>query len=606
MKRRLCFLAVCWTAITLALVSCAASASPTADHWPTMTAFAATNQALWRSPATSTPLPTPATLRVDETSAVPETPTQMATRQETGVQAADAPSLPTPTAVATVALPDDGVRPEAFAVPGYLPPAFRQAIVLPEGVALAEDGQASLTLRLDISPAWSRWVYVLVAPFPTLTDNVSAEALRQAWSGSGRVSGQPLLMDAVTKDLFSAWWGAPAGGVVEVVPAEELSQAAWERRTSWAVIPFEDLEPSWKVLSLDGQSPIRNQFDSQAYPLAVSFGLLDAQGQALAQLPEGWSLPETNRNPQKLTVVAMTGVTALVRGTSNLMYAYGTTYPAEDIGPLLRAADITHISNEIAFADDCPFYDLNVVELVFCTHPKYIGLLEEVGTDVVEMTGDHFIDQPAEAIRQTLERYHERGWLTYGGGLNLEDGLKALTFEHNGNKVAFIGCNGKGKGYALASDTAPGAAACDYEKQYAEVRRLASEGYLVIATIQHEEVYQYKVLPAIRPDFVGFADAGAAIVQGSQAHQPQNFEFYGNGLVHYGLGNLFFDQLYEVDITGQPIADKAFIDLHTFYAGRYISTELVTIQFIDLARSRLMTPEERVAFLEVIFKASGW
>lgn len=605
MKKRRCLFAALCLVFVLCLISCGNPSSPTPNRGPTMTAFAATNQAFWDSPATLTSLPGFDVPPTEGTPLVSPVAAE-ATLDVVATQVTEASSAPTSAPTPTVVASPQSMQSDAFAIPAYLPEAFKQALTLPDGVTLVEDAQAGMALSLDAEPAWSQWVYALVAPFPTFTDDVSSDALRQAWLGSAKVAGQPLLMDAATRDLFSAWWGAPASGVVVVVPVEKLSETAWQRRTSWAIIPFESLEPSWKVLSVDGQSPIRNQFDLQSYPLTVSFGLLDAQGQAMAQLPEGWSLPPSNRDPEKLTVVAMTGVTALVRGTSNLMYAYGTTYPAEDIGPLLRAADLTHISNEIAFAEDCPFYDLNVVELVFCTHPKYIGLLDEVGTDVVEMTGDHFIDQSPEAIRETLDLYHQRGWLTYGGGLNLEDGLKALTLEHNGNKIAFIGCNGKGKGYALASDTAPGAAACDYEKQYAVVRRLVQEGYLVIATIQHEEVYQYTVLPTIRPDFVGFAEAGAVIVQGSQAHQPENFEFYGNGLIHYGLGNLFFDQFYEVDITGQRIADKAFIDLHTFYAGRYVSTELVTIQFIDLARPRLMTPEERAAFLAIIFKASGW
>ncbi len=37
-------------------------------------------------------------------------------------------------------------------------------------------------------------------------------------------------------------------------------------------------------------------------------------------------------------------------------------------------------------------------------------------------------------------------------------------------------------------------------------------------------------------------DAGADIVSGSQAHQPQGMEIRGDGFINYGLGNLFFGQ----------------------------------------------------------------
>jgi hypothetical protein len=51
---------------------------------------------------------------------------------------------------------------------------------------------------------------------------------------------------------------------------------------------------------------------------------------------------------------------------------------------------------------------------------------------------------------------------------------------------------------------------------------------------------------------------------------------------------------------------QAFIDEHVFYDGRYISTELITIQFIDNARSRFSTFEERKDLLDKVFSASKW
>ena len=72
------------------------------------------------------------------------------------------------------------------------------------------------------------------------------------------------------------------------------------------------------------------------------------------------------------------------------------------------------------------------------------------------------------------------------------------------------------------------------------------------------------------------AEAGAVIVTGSQAHQPHAFEFERGSFLHYGLGNLFFDQTNQ----GEP-PRTAFIDRHVFYDGRHISTELLTIYFVD-------------------------
>jgi len=111
----------------------------------------------------------------------------------------------------------------------------------------------------------------------------------------------------------------------------------------------------------------------------------------------------------------MTGVTAMVRGTAALMERNGMTYPAGQIGGLLRSADLTHVSNEIAFDPACPHPHFQGDELVFCSRPEYIQLLEYIGTDVVEMTGDHFIDVQPSAVLYTLDLYkNSAGDITLG------------------------------------------------------------------------------------------------------------------------------------------------------------------------------------------------
>ena len=102
-------------------------------------------------------------------------------------------------------------------------------------------------------------------------------------------------------------------------------------------------------------------------------------------------------------------------------------------------------------------------------------------------------------------------------------------------------------------------------------------------------------------DFRALAEAGAVIVSGSQAHQPQAMTFEGNSFVHYGLGNLFFDQ-YDVSLATR----QGFIDWHVFYDGKYISTELVPILFVDYARPRLMNADEKQQLYNAVFSASGW
>ena len=487
----------------------------------------------------------------------------------------------------------------------YLPVQLREGINLPDDFSSVDSpGAGQVHLAVSDQQPVSQWVYALVAPYPTITDQVSVHDLKQSWKGnpSGPFTGQPLLMDESTFGVLSTWWGEPGSDSTRILPSGELLDVAWEQQPSWGIVPFESLDPGWKVLAIDGQSPLRKEFDPDSYDLSVPFSLM-GDSNLVEELQSKLSLPTTNRDASRLTTVALTGVTALVRATAFSMHRNGITYPARDIGQVLRSADLTHISNEIPFTPDCPPPNPVQEGLRFCSDPDYIALLEEVGTDIVELTGDHFGDWGPEAMRYTLEMYEQRDWTYYGGGYDQKDARQARLIEHNGNKIAFIGCNAKGGGYATASETQPGAVACDFDWMQKEIARLTEAGYQVIATFQHFEYYTYTPQPNQVRDSQLLAQAGASIVSGSQAHQPQGMEFFKNAFIHYGLGNLFFDQYH---FCTDYACDDGFIDLHVFYDGEYIGSELVTIVFEDYARPRLMSQEERSVLLQKVFSASSW
>jgi poly-gamma-glutamate synthesis protein (capsule biosynthesis protein) len=516
-------------------------------------------------------------------------------------------SLPSP-AVYLPVLSSAGVP---VGVDAYLPSGVREAVQIPPGFALAERPEGA-ALRLEASPAapLSRWVYALAAPFPTILSGVSSAELRQAWSGNptGAMLARPILVAPGTHEIFTRLWGASSPSTVAVIPEADLLAVAWERLQVVAILPFEALEPRWKTLEVDGQSPLRKNFDAAAYPLSAPLSLqgdpalveavsaLYGPGSAAPLLPA-----VGNRDPGRLTVLAMTGVTALVRATAFTMERRGVLYPGKDVGDILRNADITHISNEVPFASDCPYPNPTQPDMRFCSDDRYLALLQDMSADVIELTGDHFADWGAQAMRHTLDLYDGAGMRYYGGGRNFSEGRQALIVEHNGNQIAFIGCNGKGGGFATAGDQRPGAVTCDFDFLQAEIARLRAEGYQPVATFQHFEYYTYKAQPDQVRDFHRLAEAGAIIVSGSQAHQPQALDFAGGALIHYGLGNLFFDQYDVSEATRQ-----GFIDRHVFYDGRYLGAELLGIQFVDYARPRPMTAEEQGDLLNKVFKASGW
>ncbi|GAP05888.1 bacterial capsule synthesis protein PGA_cap [Anaerolinea thermolimosa] len=459
-------------------------------------------------------------------------------------------------------------------------------------------------LRLEPAPVENapiRWVYVVVAPFPTLTDEISLEDLRKAWRGQFHTpfNERPLWVVETTHQLLEYFWGAPAGDV-RVARPDELVDIAWQDRT-WSVIPFDELEPRWKALQVDKSSALVRG-DLQGYPLVFGFHLTGSAHDLEQFLHDGGNFPSTNRDPSRLTVVLMTGTTALVRATGWRMESIGLDYPARDIRDWLLEPDFTHISNEVSFNPDCPPADPYQASLMFCSRPEYIQLLDAIQPDIIELSGNHNNDWGREAFLYSLELYRQRGWHWFAGGANSNEATRPLIIEHHGNRLAFLGCNLAGPPSAWATETLPGAARCDLEAFAREIRNLREQGILPVMTFQYNEIYVPYPSEAQARDFKAMNAAGAVVVSGSQAHFPQGFALEQGGLIHYGLGNLFFDQM-DTPVNGTR---REFLDRHLFYEGRYLGVELLTAMLEDYARPRPMTPEERNSFLQEIFSASGW
>lgn len=459
---------------------------------------------------------------------------------------------------------------------------------------LVDPAQADLVVGIGEGVPVATWVYAVVGPFPTLADGVTLAELQARWRGD---SGPALLVVPSTAAWLTRLWGGPPGTATQVLPATDLDARLWLRDDAWAIVPFEQLQPGWKVLALDGISPLTADFQPDAYPLTASF-TITGPADALADWQWRGPVSLVNRDVARLTRLAMTGVTALVRATAYAMERTSVTYPGEEVAAVLRSADIAHVSNEVAFTPDCP-YPNPIGGTTFCSDDRYFELLQFIGADVIELTGNHVNDWGTDALTHSLDRYASAGMLHFGGGYDAADAARPAQFEDHGNRIALLGCNPVGPAYAWAAADTPGSRPCDGTLPV-QISQLTAAGWLVLATQQYNEFYFYPPTSQQQADFRALVDAGAVAVSGSQGHHAQAFELYRDGFIHYGLGNLFFDQMDQLGTR------QTFIDTYVIYSGRLISVELFTGLIEDYARPRLMTPDERRAALRAVFDASIW
>ena len=277
--------------LLLAVALCACNAAtPTAAPQPTA------------APSTATPLPAPATATTTPTATVTPEPSPTPQPLDLGL-AADLPA--------------------SYAA--LLPELLNDAPVIVDGATLplrVGQGIATATLRLaplaDIAPEArlvSRFCAV-VAPFEALQDDLALDTLRARWSNP---EGHLLTTAETVADLEPVL-GAYAG---ETVMEWDLLPALRADPEVLGLLPFDRLDPTYKVLTVDGVDVLDNHLTVESYPLAVALTLDGALPvPAIALLRERLA-PLTNRDPERLTRLIMTGVTAMCRLTAERMETYG-------------------------------------------------------------------------------------------------------------------------------------------------------------------------------------------------------------------------------------------------------------------------------------------
>jgi hypothetical protein len=461
---------------------------------------------------------------------------------------------------------------------------------------------------------WER-VFTPVDRMSSVLDSISLIELRGAWTGSARTPNFTSIYVAES-DMpeLTALLGQP-GADVKPVGADGVEPAVWGDKMGLGIVPFDELRVKLRAIKLDGASPVDNRFVAADWPLASRASLASKTPRGEAALATIGSAAYSNREPGKLTVLVMTGVTAIARNSAVAIERAGDYgFLARLVGPELAAADITVISNEIPFQPGCvPNNTLN--NLLLCSKPEYWENLALSGVDVVGLTGNHMNDFGYDNFRWTLDFYKEKGVPYYAGGLNDEEARKPLILEQNGNRLGFIGANSWGplafwnangeEVSAWAGPDHPGAAKFDLPTMQADIRALRPQVELLFGEVQHTEFndqgnYQTEPIPQQEIDFRGMIDAGADVVTGVMAHTPQAVETRNGKLILYGLGNLYFDQTWSWPTRTGLVAR------HAIYDGKLINTELLVTVIEKNFQLRWATPAERIQVLNSVFDVSRW
>ncbi len=425
-------------------------------------------------------------------------------------------------------------------------------------------------------------LWIPAGGFPTFQTSLSSETL------NGLLNGELSDRLVLSETAFAA---LTAQGFVfhpdtKILGDEGLEFQLWQDKNRFTLMPFDSLTIRYRPLWVD-DIPVVDQLDT--YPLA-------------------WESATPNYTPDKLTRITLSGTTALARRTLTALDTMGVDEAASGIQDYVMRSDFFHVTNEASISPTCPQFVGNVLGGTnsMCMKQEHARLHDVLDVDIVDLTGNHINDFGYDALNNTLDYFESLGVQFVGGGRTVAEAREPLILEHNGSTVGWIACNHIGPYYAMVNEdesllggVRPGAADCDANWLRDALPILSAEVDVVLVTVQYQEFEDYVPTAQQRIDYQTIADWGADLVIGTAEHKPMIFEYYPTrrgetAFIHYGLGNLFFDQTFWGNM-------RFFMDTIYVYDGRLLTVELFPGIIDDLARPRLLETEEQFNFLFFLF-----
>jgi poly-gamma-glutamate synthesis protein (capsule biosynthesis protein) len=380
----------------------------------------------------------------------------------------------------------------------------------------------------------------------------------------------------------------------ETVTLSEAQRIIAEGHPLAVALPWNRLIPSLRALRVDGWLPV-----AEDYPLVRQWSLLASPQLDHLAVDLASVLGDKIAAPPPAHLTAV-GDIMLDRSLGSAVQRGDLAYPFADIAARLRTADITIGNVESALGDAGTPANKRYT---FRAPPDAAHSLALAGFDLVSLANNHAMDYGPEALLQAIELLAAQGIAAIGAGNN-ELEARAMYLAQIGDLsvgfLAYVNVPVEVGGFDTQSWEAqgdePGLAWGTPERLTRDVSSARADADLVVVILHSGLEY----VDAPSDPQVGLAraaiDAGASLVVGHHTHLLQGVEFYGDGVIVYGLGNFAFQ------IEGDP--DSAILDVWLDSSGvRQLSFTPVVIQFGG--RPRLAEPWEAERIRRHIYRQTA-
>lgn len=216
--------------------------------------------------------------------------------------------------------------------------------------------------------------------------------------------------------------------------------------------------------------------------------------------------------------------------------------------------------------------------------PKYVKILQDLGSDAVSIANNHILDFGRNAFLDTLDTLETAQIAAVGGGRNLEEACAPAVTTIQGQTFAIFAATRVSPSYDwYAGKEHPGIMQTyDAEPLNRGIKEAESLYDHTIVFVhwgiersETPEEYQRTLAK-------GYIDAGADLVIGCHPHVLQGFEYYNGVPIIYSLGNYLFGNR-----TGETLLLNA-----TFDEQGSLSIQLIPCQRVNGVLTKISEPAD--------------
>ena len=237
----------------------------------------------------------------------------------------------------------------------------------------------------------------------------------------------------------------------------------------------------------------------------------------------------------------------------------------------MQKSDLFMLNHEFVFSNRGEAMEDK--EYTLKNDPKYVNILQELGTDVVGIANNHILDFGQEAFLDTLDTLDGANIPYAGGGRNLSEASAPVVQTINGQTFAiFAATRVSPSANWYAGKNHPGILqtydATTLNKEIED----ANGKYDHVIVFVHWGVERVEIPEDYQRSLAkGYIDAGADLIIGAHPHILQGFEYYKGVPICYSLGNYLFGNR-----TGETLLLNT-----TFDSDDKLSIQLIPCERID-------------------------